>query len=261
MRRTWRIYRAFVRSSLVRAMMFKADFFAKLLQVASWLTFVAFFVFVLYRNTDSVAGWERGPAFVLAGTAFLVSAVCYFLFPSLIELPEQFRRGTLDFVLTKPVDSQFWVSARRIELSDIGSCAGSAGMVAFGLSNAAVRPTAAEWLAYATCVVAGVAILYSLRLALMTLGVWFVRVDNIWVLEESAMQVARNPVDIFSKPVRVFLTVVVPLALFATVPARQLVGPAHPGDVGLAAAWAVAALFLSRRFWVTAMRSYASASS
>lgn len=240
---------------------FKADFFAKLLQVASWLAFVAFAVSVMYDNTESIAGWERGPAFVLAGSAFLVSAINYLLVPALIELPEQFRRGSLDFVLTKPVDSQFWVSFRRIALSDLGTCVGSCAMVGYGVATGTHRPSLGEWAGYAVCILAGAAILYSFRLALMTLGVWFTRVDNLWVLEESAMQVARNPVDIFARPVRSFLTYAVPLALFSTIPARQLTGQGSPGNLALAVGWAVLALLLSRRFWLTAMRSYSSASS
>ncbi|MFX5374146.1 ABC-2 family transporter protein, partial [Acinetobacter baumannii] len=31
------------------------------------------------------------------------------------------RQGTLDFVLFKPVDSQFWLSLRRINLDQLGS--------------------------------------------------------------------------------------------------------------------------------------------
>jgi ABC-2 type transport system permease protein len=242
-------------------MQFKADFAAKLVAIVSWLVFVAFAVSVTYDNTTSIAGWARGPAFVLAGTAFLISAFNYMLCPALLELPEQFRRGSLDFVLTKPVDSQFWVSFRRVSLSDLGTCLGSAAMVAYGVAGSPHRPSAGEWASYVACSLAGAAVLYSLRLALMTVGVWFTRVDNLWVLEESAMQIARNPIDIFSRPVRAFLTYGVPLALFSTVPARQVTGAAQPFDLPLCAAWAAIALFLSRRFWLFAMRSYSSASS
>lgn len=261
MARAWRIYRTFVRSSFVRAMQFKADFFGQLLSVASWITFIGFAVVVVYENVETVAGWERGPGFVIAGTSFLVSALCYLLFPSLIELPEQFRRGTLDFVLTKPVDSQFWVSCRKVQISDIGTVLGSGAMVAYGAATTDPSPSPHGWTAYAVALLAGVALLYSFRLALMTLGVWFVRVDNLWALEEAASQVARQPVDVFGMPIRVLLTHILPIALFATVPTRLLVGRGTAYDLGNAVLWGIAGLILSRKFWLYAMRSYSSASS
>lgn len=242
-------------------MMFKADFFAKLASVTTWVLFVSFAVVVVYDNAETIAGWARGPAFVLSGTAFLASAFGYLVFPSLIELPEQIRRGTLDFVLTKPVDSQFWVSFRMIELSNLGVVIGSMGMIAYGVSTSDYVPRRENWAAYMVGLAGAIALLYSLRLALMTLAVWFVRVDNLWVLEESTEQIARNPVEIFGPPARQFLTHVLPIALLGTIPARQLVGPVVLPEVLLSLVWAGLGLFLTRRFWRFAMVSYSSASS
>ncbi len=242
-------------------MQFKADFFAKVASVVTWVVFVGFAVVVIYDNAETVAGWARGPAFVLSGTAFLASAFGYLFFPSLIEIPEQVRRGTLDFVLTKPVDSQFWVSFRMIELSNLGVVIGSAGMVGYGVSTASYVPTIENWIAYSICLAAAVALLYALRLGLMTLAIWFVRVDNLWVLEESTEQIARNPVEIFGPPARQILTHILPVALLGTIPARQLVGPVLPWEVGLSVAWAALGLFLTRRFWKFAIVRYSSASS
>src|SRR3954465_11004779 len=95
--RYWRIYRSFFVSSFARELEFRANFFAKILQNIMWIFFFLMILLVIYRNTNTVAGWTRGQAFVLAATVFMMNSVVSALFMSLQEIPEHVRKGTLDF--------------------------------------------------------------------------------------------------------------------------------------------------------------------
>ena len=95
----------------------------------------------------------------------------------------------------------------------------------------------------------------------MTSGVWLVRVDNLWVLTESATQVARFPMDIYELGLRRLLTFVVPLGFIATMPSSQLVRQVQWNMVTMGLTWALVALLASRWFWRFALRHYTSASS
>jgi ABC-2 type transport system permease protein len=119
--RYWKIYRTFFVSSFARELEFRANFIAKVGQNVVWIFFFILILLVIYRNTNSVAGWSRGDAFVLAATCFFMNAAFSAFFMSLTEIPEQVRRGTLDFVLTKPVDTQFWISTRKFNFDQIGT--------------------------------------------------------------------------------------------------------------------------------------------
>jgi ABC-2 type transport system permease protein len=259
--RYWRIYRTFFTSSLTRELEFRANFFAKIGQNAVWITFFVLILLVVFSRTATVAGWNRGDAFVLAATCFVMNALAGAFTMSLMEIPQQVRQGTLDFVLTKPVNSQFWVSLRRFSFDHIGSFLAGAAMVGVGVVQAGAHPSVFQWMGYSILVLASLLIYYSFNLFLMTLGIWWVRVENLWVLGESVMQVARFPVDIFGRPIARFLTVIVPLAFFATIPAQQLVRGLDWGMVALGVLWAVLAMVLGAFFWRFALRSYASASS
>ncbi|MGV3615877.1 MAG: ABC transporter permease [Fimbriimonas sp.] len=261
MARYWRIYRTFFVSSFARELEFRANFFAKVLQNVLWIFFFVAILFVVYRNTDSVAGWTRGDALILAATVFLMNAFANALFFSLSEIPSQVRMGTLDFVVTKPVDSQFWVSTRRFNFDQIGTLVAGVIMIAIGVSSAHLSPSPLQWLGYLTLVASALALFYAFNLALMTTGVWLVRVDNLWVLSESIVQVARYPLDIYGSGLQRLLTFAVPLGLLSTIPARQLVRGFDPSMVALGVGWAVASLLLSRAFWRFALRHYSSASS
>lgn len=261
MGRYWRIYKTFFVSSLARELEFRANFFAKIAQNVVWIGFFLLIILVIYRNTDSVAGWNRGDAFVLAATCFVMNAVVSALFMSLQEIPEQVRRGTLDFVITKPVDTQFWVSTRKFNFDQIGTLLAGLAMIGVGVSTSGLRPDAMQWLSYAILLVAATLLFYAFNMVLMTLGIWLVRVDNLWVLGETVMQVARYPLDIYSTGLQRVLTYFVPLAFLATVPSSQLVKGFDVGMLGLGVAWSAAALAFSRWFWNFALRHYSSASS
>ena len=261
MRRLARIYRVFLASSLQRELEFRANFIAKVLQNVAWIVVFTLIIVVIYSHTDSVAGWNRGEAFVLAATIFMLGSASSALFFSLVEIPEQVRRGTLDFVVTKPIDSQFWVSLRRFNFDQIGAFLAGVLLLAYGLANAGTPVGAVQILSYAVTFLAAVALYYGFSLALMTLGIWLVRVDNLWVLGETVQQVARYPLDIYNVHVQRMLTYALPLAFLATVPARQLVKQVDPTFVFLSVLYAGIAVVLSRSFWLFAMKRYSSASS
>lgn len=261
MRRYWRVYRSFFTSSFARELEFKANLIAKVAQNLMWIVFFLMILFVVYGKTNSIAGWDRGEAFVLAATVFLMNAMFNAFFFSLQEIPQQIRMGTMDFVVTKPMDSQFWVSTRKFNFDQIGTVFAGCVMVAVGLRTAHAVPGVAQWLAYAALTAASTAIFYAFNLTLMTTAIWLVRVDNLWVLGESLVGVARYPVDIYGAGLRRFLTFVIPLGFLATVPARQLVKGLDPNAVWEGLLWAAAVLALSRAFWRKAMTCYSSASS
>jgi ABC-2 type transport system permease protein len=261
MRKLARIYRVFFMSSLARELEFRANFFAKILQNIMWFGFFALIILVIYRNVKSVAGWSQMDTFLLGGTCYFVMACIQGFAASLLEVPEQVRRGTLDFVVTKPVDSQFWVSARRIQFDHIGNLLGSVTIIVYCAVNRTAPPDATQWLAYVVLVACALALFYSLNLIFMTCSLWWVKVDNLWVLSETAMEICRFPIDIFSAMVKRAFYVGVPLAFLAAAPTLQIIRGFDGRIVALGLLWSSVALIASRVFWRFALTRYSSASS
>ena len=261
MERYWRIYRTFVSTSLIRELEFKANFFAKLLQQTVWCGFFVVIILVIYGKSTDVAGWGRADSFILAATVFLITGISAAFTSSLNDIPQMVRQGTLDFVVSKPVDSQFWVSARRFNFDQVGVLLTGIAMVVSGVATNGNHPSLAQWMAYSVLVLSGSVLFYAFNLVLMTTGIWLVRVDNLFILSESVTNVARFPVDIYNLGIRWVLTYAIPLALLSTVPARQLVKGFDAGGLVLGVAWAIALLLAARFFWRFALTKYSSASS
>lgn len=261
MRRYFSLYRTLLSSALIRELEFRANFFAKVVQNLVWVGFGILILVVIYQNTQSVAGWTRGQAFLLAATCTFIGSVTYAFFVGLQDIPEMVRQGTLDFMIVRPADSMFLVSLRRFNFDQIGGVLSAIGMIVYGISQLGTLPSPVQILAYSVMLFSGIVIFYAFKLALMTTGIWFVKVDNLWVVSEMVDQISRYPIDIFGQAARRFFTNFVPLAFIATLPSEQLFRPVNFAIVGGSMVWAIAFLGFSRWFWLFAMRYYGSASS
>lgn len=262
MKRMARVYRQFFLSSLQREMEFRANFVAKVAQNLIWVVTFALLLEVIFRNTATVRGWTKAETYLLAATCFIVEGlVGAFLSASTVEIPQKVRQGTLDFDIVKPIDSQFLACARKFNFDELGTTAAGVVIALLASQAAGIELTLAGVLAYLLLVVSACAIYGSFLLLLMTTAIWFVRVDNLWVLGDLAISLARYPIDIFGTVAKAVLTFIVPLAFLATVPVRTLAGAFGASWLLLSAVWAVAFLLLARWFWKFALRHYTSASS
>ena len=154
------------------------------------------------------------------------------------------REGTLDFVLTKPEDSQVLVSVREVRIwqtVDIVDRARSCSRSACASSDRGIGPVQAAAFVAARCCWAALMI-YCFWLILTTGAFWIVRMDEIHELFEGIYQSGRWPVTIYPGWLRISLTFLVPIAFAVTVPAEALTSRLTLETLALAAVFAVALL-------------------
>jgi len=263
-----KLYAAFWRNCIRQAIEFRANFFANVAANLGWMLTIMIFIDILFRNTQSVAGWSKAEMLVLFGTYTAMRGLSNTLFyNNLSQLPNSIRTGTMDFILTKPVDSQFYVSLRYIGLDDLGQMVGGLFVVVYGWAILPNHPPISVGLLAAFFGMLGCSLVlfYSMTLLMMTTAFWLVRLDNLMILGDMMFSIARTPIDIFRRlGVGVFftLTYILPLAFIAALPVKTLFGQL-PAEQILLEGVALSALFLtaSIAFWRYATRAYSSASS
>jgi ABC-2 type transport system permease protein len=256
------IWLAQVRYTVVRELMFKANFILWIVVDLSWFGLQLAFIQFLYLQVNSIAGWGKWEMILLVTTNMLVQQIFQMLLmTNLTKLPELIRTGRLDFFLAQPASAQFLVSTRLFEL-------GSVINIIFVLIVCLVAIAQLHWqfsilglLIYPLLVLCGVLIHYSLLLMLMSLAFWMTRAQGFINAYYSVFQIARLPREAFFGPARIVFTWAVPLLLIANVPARALLYGFDAVDLaGLAGATAF--LFaLSTAVFQTGLRRYGSASS
>ncbi len=260
--RLLRLFWIFFRVGVMAEVAYRANFFAHLAQSALELAAALAGLAIIFSHTATLGGWGPDELVALVGVYFLVGGMIGLVIqPSMEQLTEAVREGSLDFTLTKPEDSQLLVSVWRVEIWKTMDIA--LGFAVIGVALARLGEKVGLWqaAAFALALLAGAFIVYSFWLILATTAFWLVRVENILVIFQSVYDAGRWPVSIYPGWLRFALTFLIPIAFATTVPAQALAG--RLSWQALLGAWAfAAALFTSARlFWRAGVRHYSGASS
>ncbi len=219
-----------------------------------------FGLFLFYRTGYTFAGWQWEEAIVVLGIFTILEGFSTtFLAPNLSKIVQHVQNGTLDFVLLKPISSQFWLSARVISPWGFpnlifGFCilfyAGS--KIGLGISN---------YLFSLIPLIFGFISLYSIWFMLGATSIWFVKIYNVTEVLRGLMEAGRYPMAAYPASYRFFFTFIVPIAFLTTVPAETLLGRGDPMWIMGSMFLAIGLLYASNQFWRFALKFYTSASS
>jgi ABC-2 type transport system permease protein len=271
-----RVFLTFVRNSLVRDMMFPANFIIETISSFGWVMMNVGFYLLIFQYTDQIGGrggdggWDKYQFFVFIATSmFINSVVQMFFMTNADEFSELIRTGGLDFALLKPIDTQFLVSLRKVEWASLANFTVAAALLIYALPRVEeFQLTFWQVLLYPVYIVAGISILYSLTIVLAAASVWLGRNTSIYDFWFYITTFSRYPMEIYNGPVGGWLrwgfTFVLPILIVVNVPARMLAKPltreyAYLALFALAAT--AASLVASRWIFQRALASYRSASS
>ncbi len=219
-----------------------------------------FGLFLFYRTGYTFQGWRWEEALIVLGIFTLLQGFSStFLAPNLNRIVDHVQKGTLDFVLLKPISSQFWLSTHTISpwgLPDI-----IFGVILIGYAGSRLGITLTNYLISAIPLVFGLGSLYSLWFMLGATSIWFVKIYNVTEVLRGLLEAGRYPMVAYPIAYRFFFTFVVPVAFFTTVPAEAMLGRVQVGWIVGAGLLALGLLIVTRFFWSFALRFYTSASS
>ena len=252
-----------VKAAVLLGLQYRLDFCLQVLMALFWSATALVPLYVLFSMRDGVAGWSAHEMLIVVGFFTMLKGVLSSVIqPSLAQAVEHIRKGTLDFVLLKPADTQFLLSTGKLELAHLVDVIVGAGIVGFALAGLPdLRLTVSALALSLVFLSCGLAILYALWIMVISLAFRVVKVDNLSYLFVSLFEAARWPANVFRGALSILFTFVIPLALMTTYPALALLGRASSQH--LITALAVAALLsIAARFaWVRALRAYTGASS
>lgn len=257
-----RAVRGQMRVAWMVAMQYRLSFLGEGIVSLLWTGFTVVPLFVAYNFRDGIEGWSFRECLIVVGVFIALQGILEgFIHPNLGAVVQHVRRGTLDYVLLKPVDAQLMVSVARstpLKLPHISVGFVLAGIMASKLDQ---PPGAAQIVLALLLLLCATLILYSIYVFIVSTSFWFVRVDNLSFLLISLLDTGRFPVVFYTGVVRVFLTFILPVGMMTTYPAMALRGLLTFHGALTALAVAAAFLLASRLMWRTAIRRYSSASS
>ena len=231
-----RVFLTFARNSLIRDMTFRGNFIIETISSMSWVFMNLGFYILIFEHTNSIGantGWGKYQFFLFLATALLINSIVHaFFMTNADEFSELIRTGSLDFVLLKPIDTQFLISLQRVQWSSLGNFVFGLGLMGYSLFKVEYLPGPLQVILYPVYVACGVAIFYSLMLVLASLSVWLGRNQSLYNFWFYITNFARYPMEIYTgpygTPLRRVFTFLIPVLVVVNVPARLLVRPLDP---------------------------------
>lgn len=258
----FRLLGLFMRTSIMTGLEYRANFIGAMFMTVFEVAWSAISVLLFYSFTDTLGGWTFNESLVVVGLLFVAFGFLdTVIWQNVVKLGEHVRKGTLDFILTKPVNSQFHATLQYYRVDRIASIVGGAFLIGYGLLQTHASPNAGQIALFVLLVLGALLLLYSLLIMLGTLAFWVVQVESFGEVVFGLLEVGRYPSAALPEPLRAIMTFIIPIAFVTTVPAEVILGRITPQFVFYGWLFALAAFFICTRFWRLAVRNYSSASS
>ncbi|AFZ36241.1 protein of unknown function DUF990 [Stanieria cyanosphaera PCC 7437] len=258
--RYWRVLWLFWTTSIATELEYRLNFaIATFTSIANLIGSI-FGLFLFYRTGYTFQGWSWQEALIVLGVFTLLQGFSNtFLVPNLNRIVEQIEQGTLDFVLLKPISSQFWLSTRMV--SPWGFPDLFFGVILIVYAGIQINLNWQDYFISLIPILFGVIILYSLWFILGATSIWFVKIYNVTEVLRGLLEAGRYPMVAYPAIYRFFFTFIVPVAFLTTVPAEAMLGRSELTWFFGAGILAIILVIISIFFWQFALRYYTSASS
>lgn len=260
MHKYWQVLRLFWGTAIAAELEYRINFLVAALSSLGGLAGSLFGLALFYRTGYQFQNWSWEEALLVLGMFTLLQGFsATVLVPNLNRIVKQVQDGTLDFVLLKPISSQFWLSMRTISPWGIPDLIFGLIVIFYGGTRLGLSPM--DYLLGLPPLVFGAISLYSLWFMLGATSIWFVKIYNVTEVLRGLLEAGRFPVVAYPMAYRIFFTFIIPVAFLTTVPAQAMLQEQQSVWLLGSALLAVGLIFISNRFWRFALRFYTSASS
>jgi ABC-2 type transport system permease protein len=260
MSRYLNLIQIFWKTAIAAELEYRLNFVFAALSSLGGLAGSLFSLFLFYRKGYHFQGWRWEEALIVVGVfTFLEGFASAFLASNLNRIVKHIQNGTLDFVLLKPISSQFWLSFHSFSLWGLPDLLFGLAIIIYAGSLLGVG--VGSYFLAAIPLLFGLMIMYSLWFMLGATSIWFTKIYNITEVLKGLLAAGRFPIGAYPATYRFFFTFVVPVTFLTTVPAETLLGRVDPLWIVSGGGLAIGLLLLSSQVWRFALRFYTSASS
>ena len=259
------IYKGFFKASLVADLEFRFNFFLLICAEFVWYASQLVIYQVLYRHTKLIGGWDQSQMRVFMFLALFVDSIYMILWDSnFSKFNDDVRKGQLDLLLTKPVNSMFMTSSQKISISHIPCFFVTLAGLLWSLNQ---LPDF-SWIKILWLLImipSGLTVIFCGRFALNATALLFTRADFLQYVWYSLFRLGLRPDGIYSSlmngVLRKLLIYILPFAMIASIPTRFLLEPLNPGLLIWALVMPSLLIFMTNKYWQYCLKNYTSASS
>jgi ABC-2 type transport system permease protein len=226
----WNVYRQYWRINVLTTLEYRENFL-------TWLAFLFVYhgaalaaLWIVLARFPSMQGWSfRDMAFLYA-LWMVAHALHNTLFSAVGDVPDHIREGNFDRLLVRPLDALFQAIATPGQVFPDELILAVLTLVGATIYSG-VHVDAAFVVFVPLIVLGGALIDLGINLGISTAAFWFVKVDALrWIFMQLEQEFTRYPISIYTRGVRLVLTLVVPVAFMNYFPATYFL---HKSETAL----------------------------
>ncbi|MGE6575990.1 ABC transporter permease [Paenibacillus xylanexedens] len=246
--------------SFLKDIEYRANLYAMLFSGLIWV-FIPLVLFkAIYLNIDTIAGWTWHDMLLLIGSYTIIDSLMMFLLiNNMNQLQSDIMDGKLDQLLTKPIDSQFYVSFKNVNYSQLFNVFPGILMIVYVFYTTPLEINITTLLIYLIYLILGMLIYYSVWFIWTALSFWLPNIRSRERLFLDAILMARFPLPIYKGLFGILFTYIIPLAVIANPAALVLMGKLTWVEGIVVLILALVMVSISRIVWQKGLNSYSSA--
>ncbi len=256
-----RVYRALVTLNAAEQTAFRTGFYTMLLDSMVWGIFQYIVILLLTVKVKSVYGWSRNELIILVASYSFFWGIFHFLLArNFSRISRILTYAQLDFILAKPINSQFFLSLGVMNFAGLFRTFLATGILIYMLKLSHIAVSLVNVVSFLTLGLFGLVMIYSFWFIVVTFLIWNPRLSNLIDLLYQITGVTRLPPQVVYGVKNYFLFFLIPLTFAFSTPTKALLHKALLGDVGWLLFFTILIFLISRQFWKFALRFYTSAS-
>lgn len=256
------IFFQFAKNNLIREMEYKSNFILQIFISAGWVAMQIVIIEVYFQFTNNIAGWTKPEMFIFLGFFRIIKSFFDTFFrKNLFGVPDSISKGTMDLILTKPIDSLFMSSTRYHLFSEVSNLVLGFVILSYGFYAMNMAPDISIVITTFLMIVCGIAMYYSLFASFAIIAFFSTRLTAIHELSEILSQTLRFPMNVLTGKNRTAMALLLPFFFVATIPVEIIIQRINIYFIIAECIAAALSLIIVYKFWNVAIKRYSSASS
>ena len=218
------------------------------------------FIYFLMQKTQVLAGYNLYQTLIFFLTFNIIDGITQLLYREVYRFRPLILSGDFDTVLVKPIHPFVRILVGGVDVLDILPLLIYTGLLVFFMGQVGDITTTSIFM-YAALVLNGVLIATAFHICVLAMGILSTEVDHTIMIYRDITRMGSFPVDIYTEPLRFFITFVVPIGLMISFPVKALFGMLSINIILLSFGLALVFFFVALRLWKFALLRYQSASS
>ena len=253
------IYFSFLKASLQKMLVYRVDCIVGMISQIFYQAIELLFIWIIFQNTDNIAGWNFNELLLLYGVMMLSVAVTDLLFDSTYDVGKRLiKNGKFDTMLLRPVHPLISVLGESQTSTALGYIVLSIILIVVTFINLNISITAFLLLKILYFGILGGIIIGGIQTIFSITGFWTYKSNEVVWSVFQLHKLAQYPIEIYNKFIRIIITIILPFACAAYYPTLNYLDINQSKIAYLSPIAAIIIWIIAIKIWNWALNKYRS---